>query len=160
MFIFSYLLSMAKSRSAFLREVESLSSEINRHLVKVLSINDLDNEGHWIKELDAWLIHINQTTLKSGAPGWKTIYSSIWEYNDRLPKAVLLNYAGKGGHALVYENYKKACGKYIPLILEEFCRLPLRTYETIWSLDSFKDALENRDKSNSTLYSWNELRKV
>lgn len=162
MFIFSSLLSMAKERAEFLRDLRAKSQHINNHLIKLLAIDDTYNRDKWRVEIDVALGDLNGTLLKKGRePKWRVIYDNLINYKASGIKGVLMRYAEENSNnsALVYDSYKESCN-LIPGIIEDYSKLRLQNFTTILDLDNFKRAVEKRDKSNSTLYSWDELRKV
>lgn len=153
-------ISSADSKQKLLNKAESLSTLIQHHLFLVFSVKDDYNFEHWETELDAWFLQINDTNLKSGY-STKQLYSRLYQEPDfsMLKKLWVSKYLRRAGAIIyIYDRWREAFSLYSK-ILDDFSKVPLKSYNLLYSLPAYKKAISKRGTAY-TLYDINSFSKA
>lgn len=145
--ILKSLTGMAFGKSKYLSEFESQCWAVAGHLAKILLIDDLNNELHWVEEIDTILdnLALNSCVSKVTTDEIKKRfihYSPVEGKDWRLIKPYFINRNNPRGYAYIYNGGLKAC-KYIPTIMGDFVD-NMDDFISVKKIDSFKDAIAAR----------------
>lgn len=151
----------AKTKPEILSLANNLSIPLRKHLYKIACIYDTENEIKWLAEVNEWMLDINDNVCKTKLSE-QQLYSKL--YNDvRIPvvkKSVWVKYMlNNPKHTIcVYDNFRKAL-KFVNPLLLEFSRIPLKSFEGIEFLTSYKKMIKARGSSHS-LYNLESIDKA